>query len=49
MLLSVLYSHSDGTHTAEDEETDEVLINKQNHLHLEWPNGEYIFSIFISG
>ncbi len=52
--ISCLDSHSDGTHslqmnTASDvmqHFSKSVLLKKQTHLHLGWPEAEHIFSIF---
>ncbi len=57
VFISCLHSHSDGTHSLQRIhwwESDmmvnfskSVLMKRQNHLHLGWPEGESIFSRFL--
>ncbi len=57
VFISCLDSHSDGTHSLQRIHwwANDALIffskcvqtKKQTHLHLRWPEGEYIFSIFV--
>ncbi len=52
VFISCLDSHSDGTHSLQRMHwsasdvmlnfSKSVLMKKQTHLHLEWPEGEYI-------
>ncbi len=56
VFISSLDSHSDGTHSLQRFHwwTSDVMLTfsksvqmkKQTHLHLGWPEGEYIFSKF---
>ncbi len=56
MFLSAVWTHSDGTHSlqrihcwASDVKLNfskSVLIKKQTHRHLWWPESKYIFSKF---
>ncbi len=56
VFISCLDSHSDGTHSLQRIHwwasdvmlhfSKSVLMKKQTHLHLEWPEGECIFSKF---
>ncbi len=56
VFISCLDSHSDGTHSLQRIHwwasdvmlnfSKSVLMKKQTHLHLRWPEGEYIFSKF---
>ncbi len=53
VFISCLDSHSDGTHSLQRIHwcasdvmlnfSKSVLTEKQTHLHLGWPEGEYIF------
>ncbi len=54
VFISCLYSHSDGTHSLQRIHwcsnnvklnfSKSVPVKKQTHLHLGWPEDEYIFS-----
>ncbi len=56
VIISCLDSHSDGTHSLQRIHcvskwwnatfSKSALLKKQTHLHLGWPEGEYIFSKF---
>ncbi len=53
VFISCLDSHSDGTHSLQSIHwwanyimlhfSESFLMKKQTHLHLSWPEGEYIF------
>ncbi len=56
VFISCLESHSDGTHSLQRIHCNAdvmldffkyVQMKKQTHLHIGWPEGEYIFSMFL--
>ncbi len=57
VFISCLHSHSDGTHSLQRIHwwasdmmlnfSKSVLMKRQNHLYLGWPEGESIFSRFL--